>query len=218
MVLDHSGLDWVDELAVELCGELHEEGFVDAEAFVSVGREVAMTGEVTVRQTDGGGEAAEEEASGFQDSPEVLQHGVKVFVVAGEVEDCAAEDDVEGRVGEGHALDGFDAEVFCGQGWGERCGESPGLLDGCRVLVDGEDVVAFAEKIDEVATGAAAGIEDSHAGGNVAAEELVEEVDVDGAELLLERGHAGHSMIRDRIFVYVRSVVRQRRREWIERE
>ncbi len=185
MVLDDGGLDWVDELAIELLGELHEERFVDAEAFDSVGRQVAMAGEVTVRHADGGGEPAEEEPAGLQDTPEVLQHGVEVVVVAGEVEDCAAEDDVEGCIGEGHTLDGFDAKVFCGKGGGQRCGESPGLLDGFWILVDAGDVIAFAEKIDEVATGAAAGVEDSHAGGDVAAAKLVEEIDVDGAELLL---------------------------------
>ena len=65
------------------------------------------------------------------------------------------------------------------------------LLDGGGVLVGGEDLVAFAEEVDEIATGAAAGVEDTHAGVDVAAEELVEEVDVDVAELLLECGHGG---------------------------
>jgi hypothetical protein len=45
LVLDDGGLDWVDELATELCGELEEEGFVDTEAFDSVRREVTMPGE-----------------------------------------------------------------------------------------------------------------------------------------------------------------------------
>lgn len=101
LVLDHGGLDRVDELAVELFGELHEEGFVDAEAFGPVGCEVTMTNDVLVRHADGGGEAAEEETARFQDSPEALQHGVEVVVVAGEVEDGVAENDVEGGVGEG---------------------------------------------------------------------------------------------------------------------
>ena len=95
MVLDDSGLDRVDELAIELCGELHGEGFVDAEAFGSVGCEVTVTGDVLVRHSDGGGEAAEEETAGLQDSPEALQHGVEVCVVAGEVEDGVAENDVK---------------------------------------------------------------------------------------------------------------------------
>jgi hypothetical protein len=63
------------------------------------------------------------------------------------------------------------------------------LLDRCGVLVDGEDLVSLAQKIDEVAAGATACIEDAHAGCDVFTEELIEDVDVDGAELLLERGH-----------------------------
>ena len=83
---------------------------------------------------------------------------------------------------------GSDAEVFGGAVGDEmRRLRERVWLDGVGVVVDGEDLVAFAEEIDEVAAGAAAGVEDSHAGDDVAAEELVEEVDVDGAELLLER-------------------------------
>ena len=44
----------------------------------------------------------------------------------------------------------------------------------------------------------AAGVEDSHAGHDVAAKKLVEEVDVDRAELLLEGGHGFKRMIQDR--------------------
>jgi hypothetical protein len=197
LVLDDGGLDWIDELTVELSGELHEEGFVDAEAFGSVGREVAVAGDVLVWHADGGGETAEEETAGLQDSPEALQHGVEVSVVAREVEDGVAEDDVEEGVGEGHGLDGFDAKVFGGEVGALRCRESAGLLDRRGVLIDGEDLVSLAQKIDEVAAGAGACVEDTHAGCDVAAEELIEEVDVDGAELFLKGGHGCSCMIRE---------------------
>jgi len=39
--------------------------------------------------------------------------------------------------------------------------------------------------MDEIATVAAAGVQDAHGGGDVAAQELIEDVDVDLAELLL---------------------------------
>src|SRR6266567_3940922 len=45
--------------------------------------------------------------------------------------------------------------------------------------------------MDEVAAVAAAGVDDAHAGGEIAAEDLVEDVDVDGAELVLDRGGDG---------------------------
>lgn len=43
------------------------------------------------------------------------------------------------------------------------------------------------QQIDEITPGAAAGIEDLRSGRNAAAEELIEEVDVDCAELVDER-------------------------------
>ena len=168
---------------------MHEKGFVDAVEFDAVGGEVATAFDVLVGHADGGGEAAEEEAAGFEDAPEVLQDRVELGVAAAEVEDAVAVDEVEEGVGEGHGLEWFDAEVVGGECGRKGGGEGAGLLDGCGVLVDGEDVAAFAEKIDEVAAGAAAGVEDAHAGDDVAAEEMVEEIDVDEAELFLQTRH-----------------------------
>ena len=74
-------------------------------------------------------------------------------VVAGEVEDGAADDEVEAVVGVGDGLDGFDAEVFRGEMGGERGGESAGLCDGGGTLIGGEDLVTFAEEIDEMRPG-----------------------------------------------------------------
>ena len=138
-----------------------------------------------VRHADDGGEAAEEETAGFEDAPEALKHRVEVLVVAGEVEDGVAENYVEGGGGEGQGIDGFEVEVICG----EVGGEGADLCDGGRIVVCGKDFVAFIEKVNEIAAPAAAGVEDAHAGGDVAAKELVEEVDVDLAELLLEGWH-----------------------------
>jgi hypothetical protein len=64
-------------------------------------------------------------------------------------------------------------------------------------VIGAEDLVPFAEEIDEIAAGAASGVEDSHAGHDVAAKDLIEEVDVDLAELLLEGGHGFKRMIQD---------------------
>jgi hypothetical protein len=109
--------------------------------------------------------------------------------VAGEVEDAVAVNEVEEGVREGCGFERFGAEVVCWEMRRESGGEGAGLLDGGRVMVDSEDLVAFAEEIDEIAAGAAAGIEDTHAGDDVAAEEMVEEIDVDEAELFLQIGH-----------------------------
>jgi hypothetical protein len=64
-------------------------------------------------------------------------------------------------------------------------------------VIGAEDLVAFAEEVDEIPPRAAAGVEDSHAGHDVVAENLIEEVDVDLAELLLEGGHGFKRMIQD---------------------
>jgi hypothetical protein len=46
---------------------------------------------------------------GFQHAPEIFEHGVEVGVVAAEVENGAADDEVEGCVGVGDGLYGFEA-------------------------------------------------------------------------------------------------------------
>jgi hypothetical protein len=61
--------------------------------------------------TDRRGEAAEEEAAGFQNAPRAFQHGFEVRVVAGEVEDGAADDNIGTRAGEGNGFDWLGAEV-----------------------------------------------------------------------------------------------------------
>ena len=58
------------------------------------------------------------------------------------------------------------------------------------IAVAAGDVVPFAQQVDEVAPAAAAGIDDPHAPGDPAAQELVEYVDVDVAELVVQRVHA----------------------------
>jgi hypothetical protein len=127
-----------------------------------------------------------------------------VRVVTGEVEDGAADDEVEGVVGVGDGLDGFDTEVFRREMRGEGGDESAGLRDGFGTLIGAEDLVAFAEEVDEIAAGTASGVEDSHAGHDVAAKELVEEVDVDLAELLVEGGHGFKRMIQDGGTIFIR--------------
>ena len=55
-----------------------------------------------------------------------------------------------------------------------------------RVLVHGVDVEALAQQVDEIASAATAGVEHAHARADPAAQQLVEQVDVDVAELRLE--------------------------------
>src|SRR5271157_2495686 len=67
-----------------------------------------------VFDSDGRGQAAEEQPSWFQNSPGPAQHRFKMIVGMREVEDGAAEDDIRESVWEGGFFDGLDAEVRCG--------------------------------------------------------------------------------------------------------
>ncbi len=99
-------------------------------------------------------------------------------VVMGEVEDGTDDDEVEGVVFKRHRLDRFAAEIFFGQ----VCGELANLAYGFGVFIYSTNLVAFMQKIREVAPTTAAGIQDAHGGRNAALEDLIDEIDVCGAE------------------------------------
>ena len=168
---------------------MHKECFVDAVELDAPRGEVSSTFEVLVGHANGGGEAAEQEAAWSEGTPEAFKDRVELGVAAAEMEDGATVDEVEEGVGEGNGFEWFDAEVAGGECGGKGGSEGAGLLDGCGVLIDSEDVVALAKKIDKVAAGATAGVQDAHAGDNVAAEEMVKEIDVNEAELFLQIRH-----------------------------
>jgi len=60
------------------------------------------------------------------------------------------------------------------------------MLDSLGVQVDSEDRTAFAEQVDQVTPVAASRLENTHACAEIAAQDLVEDVDVDLAELFLK--------------------------------
>ena len=64
--------------------------------------------------SDGGREPAEQQTARLQDAPRIAEHGVEVSVVAREMKDGAADDEIGETVGEGHGFDGFDAKVGSG--------------------------------------------------------------------------------------------------------
>ena len=92
-------------------------------------------------------------------------------------------------------LDRFDAEVIGRERRIELGGECTDALHRGRILVGGGDVVAASEEVDEVATAAAAGIDDVHAGCDAPAQELVEQVDVDVAELHAQVVHVAQPSV-----------------------
>lgn len=68
------------------------------------------------------------------------------------------------------------------------------MFDGSWARVECENLCTFAEEINEIATVAAAGVENAHAGRDVAAKDLIEDVDVDFAEQFLDGGWHGWSV------------------------
>lgn len=185
VVLDDGGLEGIDEGCAHLLRELHEHSFVDEEPLLAVADDVAVAVDVLEVHADAGAEAAEEHAAGTEHTPQLRQHLVEVLVVAGEVKDGIAEDDVGEGVREWELLDDADLEVFRGKAVAEGCGKIADMGHTGGVGVESEDFAALPEEIDEVASVAAAGVEDAQAGGDVAAEDLVEDVDIDLAELFL---------------------------------
>jgi hypothetical protein len=77
-------------------------------------------------------------------------------------------------------------------------GRQSGMQFGCKstnscysiwIGIDTKYLVVLPQKVDEIATIAASGVENTHARRDAAFQQLVEEVDVNLPELLLQRGH-----------------------------
>ncbi len=113
--------------------------------------------------SDGGGEAREEDAAGFEFVPDACDHPLEMFVVFGEMEDGVDDDEVEGLRGEGEVFDFFEAEFFRRE-----------VRDRLSFDVDGGDVVALTDQVVDVTAFAAAGVEDFHAGPDAATEHLID--------------------------------------------
>jgi hypothetical protein len=182
--LDDGGFEGIDQFGVSLASEGEEHGFIDKEPPGGSDAVDAVAERLEVH-ADAGGETAEEESAGTQYAPEFAEHGVEVLAGAGKVQDGATEDDVGDGVGEWHLLDGSDAEVLRGC-WVR---EITYLVHSLGIGVDGEYFGALAQQVDEIASGAAACVEDAHGGRDVAAKNLIEEIDVDLSELFL-KSHA----------------------------
>ena len=107
----------------------------------------------------------------------------------GEVQDRAADDDVGERFGKRHAFDRLVTKVAGRQLRRECLRQALYRLDRRRVAVGSEDLIAGAQQKDDVAAAAASGIEDAHARPDSPAQQLIEQVDVDVAELFAEVVH-----------------------------
>ena len=105
------------------------------------------------------------------------------------MEDGIANDHIRAAIFEGQIFDRSEPEVRLRKGWRELPGERTNAIDGLLVRVRGVHLITFSQEVDDVASRAAAGIEDSHSRCDTALQQLVEKIDVDLAELLFKRGH-----------------------------
>jgi hypothetical protein len=131
-----------------------------------------------------------------------------VRIVAGEMKDSVADDHISAGIVERHMFDGFDSEIRIRERGREHPGEGANALHGLRVRVHSVNFVPLSQEVDEVSTGTASGFQYSHPRCDAAFEKLVEKIDVDGAELFLqrERGHFYKASVAARLRQAVASV------------
>jgi len=109
-----------------------------------------------------------------------------MVVVASKMEHGTIEYHIGETVRERHSFDRFHPKIAGGQcGRQGRC-KATRFLNGFLVGVHAEHFVTTSQKIDQVAAGTAAHIDHPHSRGDSPPQELVEDVDVDLAELLVK--------------------------------
>ena len=101
----------------------------------------------------------------------------------------AADHGIGKGVGKASRLDRLDAEIRGGQTGRQPLGQDSHAADRFRIRIEGADLEAFPEKVDEIAAPAAARIENAHPRVDAASEQLIEQIDVDRSE---EGGEIGH--------------------------
>lgn len=112
-----------------------------------------------------------------------------MFFVFGEMKNGIADYEIEPVFWERHIFDWRGLKIFRWQIRGESFGEMFYLPDGGGILVNGEDVKTFAQKIIDVAPAAASRIEDFHFWKKSVFLNLVEEIDVYVAECFADVFH-----------------------------
>ena len=196
LILNNRRLERIHQLATELRREIHQPCFGDQVALTSVGQDEApgSKGAYARFDADRRGEAAEEDPVAVEEAPALPQHRLEVFVVAREVHDGAADHEVDTAVRKRHLFYRLNPDIGRGQIRRERLRQCSDGVDCCATGIDGANVEALAQEIDEIPPGTAAGIADARAGRHASAQELVEQVDVDFAELRLKVSHGQASV------------------------
>ncbi len=192
LILDDRGLQGIQERATELTRQRHEQGLIDQVTIRAIGQPASAARDRlhTILDADGRGQAAEQHAAGRDGPPRAAHHRVEARVVFGEMQHGTADHDVGEAGRERHALDRLGAEVVGRQLRRQRRGQPADRVHRSRVGIAAVDVEALAEEIHEIAAAAAAGVKDAHATLDAPAQQLIEQIDVNVAELLV-KGHSG---------------------------
>src|SRR5580765_2710354 len=102
------------------------------------------------------------------------------------MEDGATQDYVEASISKRHPLDRFDAKVVRRQMRRQLSGQLPSLGNRGARFVDRKNLHATPEQIDEITPRATAGIQHPHPRNDSPLQQLIEQVNVDGAKPLLK--------------------------------
>jgi hypothetical protein len=186
VILNDRSLQGIDEHSLHPRGKGQEFLFVDEEPTLAVGH-----GEETVVQrdeihADARTQAAEQQTAGAEDAPHFGNHGLKLFFATSEVKHGAADDYIREFVWKMHLFNAAYLKVLVWQSGVQRLGQFADMFDRGRVLVDGENLGALPQQIDEISAVTAPCIEDAHAGRDITSEDLIEDIDVNLSELVLE--------------------------------
>lgn len=186
IVLHEGGFQRIDEDSVELICEAQQRRLIHKKPFRTIGNAIDISPQLFKVHANAGTQTAEEHSAGFDHAPEFFEHSQKVLIVARKVQYGGAEHHIGKTLREGHLFDPSDLKIFAGQSRAKRSRKLTYVLNRGGFFVDSEDVASAAQQVDQVATITASGIEHDHSGRNVAAQNLIEEVDVDLTELFLK--------------------------------
>jgi hypothetical protein len=115
MILNDRCLKSIDKNTIHARGEIHEFLLIDQVPTLPIGHGVESVAHRLEIHADARGEPGEKETSRSKDTPEFGEHRVKLCVVASEVEDGAAQDDIGECRGKGHLLNASDLKIIIGQ-------------------------------------------------------------------------------------------------------
>jgi hypothetical protein len=108
-----------------------------------------------------------------------------MFFVASKMEHRVADHHIGKSVWEGHPLNQSGLKVIRGQAGRKRSGKLTKMIDSDGGLVDRKDLATFAQQMHQIPSISAAGVEDAHARGDIASQDLIEDVNINLPELLL---------------------------------